>query len=89
MPTVNQNRRGGFLVGLEEHFDCPCPALVIGETVAILGFDIDRSGRGLVARIRRTGKRYQVNVTALEWPGHPPKGADWIAAYEVWSGGTG
>ena len=82
-------QEGGFLVGLEEHFECPCPALVIGEAVTILGFDIDRSGRGLVARIRRKGKSYQVNVTALEWTGRPPKGADWIAAYVVWSGGTG
>ena len=82
-------QEGGFLVGLEEHFDCPCPSLVIGEAVTILGFDIDRSGRGLVARVRRKSKTYTVNITSLEWSGQPPKGSDWIAAYKMWSGGCG
>ena len=63
-------QEGGFLVGPEEHFDCPRPPLVVGEEVTVRGFDSDRRWRGLVARTRRGGKRYQANVTALEWPRH-------------------
>jgi hypothetical protein len=61
-------QEGGFLVGLEEHFDRTYPPLVIGEEVTVLGFDIDKSWRGLVARIRRKGKRCQVDFTVLERP---------------------
>lgn len=86
---TESEQEGGFLVGLEENLAFPCGARVIGEEVEVMGFDIDRSGRGVVAKVRRGGRTYRVNVTSLEWPGKPPRGAEWIDAYVAWSGGSG
>lgn len=77
-----------FLVTLEEHLACPVRALVVGEEVTVLGFDRDPPGE-LVARCRRGRRTYRVNVTALEWPGPPPDGTEWIEAYRVWLRGGG
>jgi hypothetical protein len=86
---TESEQEGGFLVGLEENLVCPSRARVIGEEVDVVGFDMDRSGRGIVAKVRRGGRTYTVNVTALEWGKKPPPGAEWIDAYIRWGGGSG
>jgi hypothetical protein len=86
---TESQQEGGFLVGLEENLTYPCNAWVLGEEVEVVGFDIDRSVRGIVAKVRRRGRNYAVNLTSLEWSGSPPRGADWIDAYIEWGGGAG
>lgn len=86
---TEDEQQGGFLVMLEEHLRCPVRALVVGEDVTVVGFDWDPPGE-IVARCRRDRRVHRVNVTALEWPGAPPQGAEWIEAYRAWlRGGLG
>lgn len=79
-------QEGGFLVMLEEHLAIPFAANVIGEPVEILGFDLANRGQGIVAKVRRKGRKFQVNVFELEFDSPPPKGAEWIDAYRLWAG---
>ena len=77
-----------FVVMLEEHLTCPVRALVVGHPVTVLGFDRDPPGE-IVAKCRTGQRTHRINVTALEWPGAPSKGAEWIEAYAAWlRGGT-
>lgn len=86
---TEDEQHGSFLVMLEEHLRCPVRALVVGEDVTVVGFDWDQPGE-IVARCRRDRRVHRVNVTALEWPGAPPQGAEWIEAYRAWMrGGLG
>lgn len=78
-----EEQHGGFLVSLEENIACPVTALVVGTEVDVLGFDWNPPGE-IVARCRRGDRKYEINVTALEWPGPPPEGAEWIEAYRLW-----
>ena len=79
----------GFLTMIEENLRCPFPARIVGEEVEVVRFDVGPAGRGIVAHCRRGGRRYVVDVLALEWPPHPPDGARWIDAYRAWIEGAG
>ncbi|MHB8512464.1 MAG: calcium-binding protein [Actinomycetota bacterium] len=76
-------QHGGFLVMLEENLACPMSALVVGAEVTVSGFDWNPPGE-IVARCRRGDREHMINVTALEWPGSQPSGAEWIQAYRLW-----
>lgn len=78
----------GLFVTLEEHLRCPARALVVGEAVTVLRFDREASSE-IVALCRRGRRTFRINVTALEWPGAPPPGAEWIEAYRAWLRGGG
>jgi len=80
---TEEEQHGGFLVALEENIPCPVAALVVGAEVQVLGFDWSPPGE-IVARCRRQRRDYEINVTALQWPGSPPEGAEWIEAYRLW-----
>lgn len=77
----------GFLTMLVDNFNFPVRGLVVGEEVFVEGFDWEHPGE-IVARCRRGGRVYEINVTALEWPGAPPLGAEWIDAYRLWLRGA-
>lgn len=82
-----EEQHGAFLVTLEDHIACPVRALVVGEEVTLVGFD--REGMGeIAAKCRRGDRTYRINVTALEWPGALPPGAEWLEAYRAWLSGT-
>jgi len=78
----------GFLVTLEEHLRCPVRGLVVGEAVTVLRFDREPSS-GIVAICRRGRRVFRINLTAVEWPGAPPPGAEWMEAYRAWLRGGG
>ncbi|MBI3595526.1 MAG: hypothetical protein HY203_00050 [Nitrospirae bacterium] len=78
---------GAFLAMLEDHIECPVQACVTGEEVTILGFEREDSFGEILANCRRGRRTYHINVTALEWPGRPPKGGEWIEAYKAWRKG--
>jgi hypothetical protein len=81
-------QESGFLVCMDENFDFPFTALVVGEEVVVDGFDMDSGDPGVMAICGRGGRSFKVSVTSLEWKGKPPKGAAWIEAYRVWLGGA-
>jgi hypothetical protein len=85
--TENE-QHGAFLVMLEDHITCPFRARVVGEEVEVRGFDWDGTPQGIVAICRRKGRTSRVNVTALEWAGRPPIGAEWFDAYRAWLKGN-
>ena len=77
-------QHGAFLVMLEDRVACPFRALVVGEEVDVRGFDWAGAPCEIVALCRRKGRTYRVNVTALQWAGSHPAGAEWFDAYQAW-----
>lgn len=77
-------QHSALLDAVQDHVKCPTAALIIGEPVTLLGFDWYGSPGEIVARCERTGRIYEVNAIALEWPGPPPAGAEWVEAYRAW-----
>jgi hypothetical protein len=76
-----------FHAALEDGIDLPCDAFVIGEPVALVGFDYDGNlRRGLVVRCRREdGSEYRISATEIVLA-EQSKGGHLIAAYREWSG---
>jgi hypothetical protein len=81
-------QHGAFLVMLEDRVACPFTALVVGEEVDVRGFDWAGASHEIVALCRRKGHTYRVSVTALQWAGRRPGGAEWLDAYRAWLKGT-
>jgi hypothetical protein len=81
-------QHGAFLVMLGDPVACPFTALVVGEEVDVRGFDWAGAPHEIVALCRRKGRTYRVNVTALQWAGRRPAGAEWLDAYRAWLRGT-
>lgn len=79
----------GFLTMLEEHIPTPFRARVVGEDVDVQGFDVPDSGIGIVAVVKRGGKKYRVRLVELELGTPPPEGVEWIEAYKLWAKETG
>ena len=73
---------------LEDRVACPFAALVVGEEVDVRGFDWAGAPHEIVALCRRKGRTYRVSVTALQWAGRRPGGAEWLDAYRAWLKGT-
>jgi len=74
----------GFLTMLDENLPFTFKALVVGEEIEVMGIDPNVEDRGIMTICKRKGKKYRVSVTSLEWPGKPPKEAEWIEAYQAW-----
>ena len=76
-----------FRQAFEDDVAVPCDGTVIGEPVAVIGFDYDgNERRGLTAKCRRLdGSQYV--VAASEVLLHPgTRGARYLAAYRKWMG---
>jgi hypothetical protein len=76
-----------FRQAFEDDVAVPCEGTVIGEPVAVIGFDYDgNERRGLTAKCRRLdGSQYVVAASeVLLHPGTP--GARYLAAYRKWMG---
>jgi hypothetical protein len=63
-------------------------ALVVGEEVDVQTFAWAGAPHEIVALCRRKGRTYRVSVTALQWVGRRPAGAEWLDAYRAWLKGT-
>ena len=77
-------QEAAFLVMLEDNLPFPFMALVAGAEVEVTGVDQSDEDRCIMAVCKRMGKKYRVSVTSLEWPGKPPREAEWIEAYKAW-----
>ena len=78
-----EEQLSGFWTMIEENVVCPFQAKVIGEEVTVTGFEWP-SGRNFLAVCERNGKKYQVDLTSLEWTKPRPEGFEWIEAYFLW-----
>jgi hypothetical protein len=76
---------GGFAVMIEDNLEVPFKATVLGVTVTVQ--KVTQTESGIVAVCVREGRHQEISVLDLPLPEPPPKGAQWIAAYQRWSGG--
>ena len=80
----DEEQETGFLTMLQDYLPIPFKALIVGEEVEVVEVDKGREGHCIMVICKRDGKKYKVSVTSLEWPGRPPKAAEWIEAYKAW-----
>lgn len=79
-----EEQHSALLCALQENIQCPTAALIVGEEVTLLGFDWHGSPGEIAARCERGGRVYEISAIALQWPGQPPQGAEWVEAYRAW-----
>ncbi len=84
----DEEQETGFLTMLQDNVATPFKALVVGEAVEVIGFDLGEETGGIVVVCLRKGKKYRVSVTSLEWKGKSPEGAECIEAYKTWLRGN-
>ena len=78
---------GAFHCIIEEHLALPFTTAILGVTVVVKRVDLAVDGR-IVAICSRAGHRQLVPVLDLPLPAQAPDGAEWIAVYRRWVGGT-
>ena len=74
----------GLLTMIQDNVGCPFRAKVIGEEVTVTGFEWPEHHRSLFAVCERNKKKYQVDLTSLEWIEPRPEGFEWVEAYFMW-----
>ena len=69
-----------------EELDYPMSAILIGETVELIGLDGEASSshRGIVALVRYKGQSYSVSLADLHIPDPSCHNAEWLDAYRYW-----
>jgi hypothetical protein len=79
-----------IIVTLDDNLPFPFTAQVIGETVEVIGIDERRSslGRGVIAKVRKGNKEYNVAMSELTVPENF-KGRQWLEMYEYFIQGFG
>ncbi len=86
--TWNEHEEGAaWLAVLEDEVGLPFPTTVLGIEVTVTALDLFGPG-GVAAVCRRGRHRQRVPLTDLSLPDPPPAGAEWIAAYRLWSSRT-
>lgn len=79
-----EEQHTGLLTMIEDNVECPFHAKVIGEKVAVTGFEWPKAGYGLFAVCERNSRKYRVDINSLEWIKPLPEGFEWIEAYQAW-----
>jgi hypothetical protein len=74
----------GLYTMIEENLRLPFDTEVLGMSVKVVSVEMTDSGR-IAAICERGGRRQRVLLEDLPLPSPPPPGADWIAAYRLWS----
>lgn len=84
--AVDAEQLFGFLVGADEAFVRGERASIVGVDVEILAVDSGPDERsGLLARVRRDGRSYEVTPADLTFPARSALGLV-VAAYRRWQG---
>lgn len=76
-------QRVGFYTMMEDNLVFPFPAKVIGATVSVQGIDMKNEER-ILAKVKRVGKEYTVDILDLEIDDKKVNGSEWIDAYRKW-----
>jgi hypothetical protein len=74
----------GFAVMIADNLAVPFETTVLGVTVTVE--KVSETGSGIVAICVRGKHRQAIPVLDLPLPDPPPRGAEWIAAYDRWAG---
>ncbi len=77
----------GFLCQIQGHLAVPFSTKILGVEVVVEKVDMTRAGQ-IVAICRRDNVRQRVGILDLPLPKPAPVGAEWIAAYSHWRGGS-
>ena len=72
----------GLATMIEDFVVTPFDASVIGESVVVTGFKTE--GISIKAVCHRGRRKYNVDLSSMEWLMPSPKGFEWIEAYLEW-----
>ncbi|GIK72774.1 MAG: hypothetical protein BroJett021_17620 [Chloroflexota bacterium] len=77
----------GVLCTLGDNLQFPLSATLMDESVVVHGLNEERSSphRGIVARVERNGRTYDVALADLVFTDTDPVSAEWLAMYRRWS----
>lgn len=78
----------GVLYTLADNLNFPLQATTLGEPVAVMGLDDNRSSprQGVLATVRKGDREYLVALSELEFVDPDPISAEWLAMYRYWLG---
>ena len=78
----------GVLCTLEDNLSFPLQAEMMGEQVEVIGLDGRRSSlrKGIIARVRKGGREYNIGLADLHFSAPDPASAEWLAMYRYWAG---
>jgi calcium binding protein len=79
----DEEQLSGFAVMIEDNLEMPFETTVLGVMVTVNG--ITQTESGIIADCARDGQHQAISVLDLPLPEPPPKGAEWIAAYQHWA----
>ncbi len=74
----------GLFTMIEEHLAIPFETEVLGVSVQVISVEVTDECR-IVTICRRDKRSQRIALEDLPLPSPPPLGADWIAAYRLWS----
>lgn len=74
---------GGWLTMIDDHVGFPFDIELLGVNVTVVGVDMTDACE-LVALCRRGKNRLKVSLLELPPPSPPPKGVEWIEAFQRW-----
>lgn len=80
----DDEQTGGFCVMLEDNLALPFETVLLGVTVAVVGFE-QTSELHIAAMCRRGKEKLRVDILDLPLPSPAPEGAEWIEAFRYWS----
>ncbi len=73
----------GFAVMIEDNFEFPFVAKVVGEEVIVTGVTEEKDR--ILAECERKGKKYDIDIQDIEFTSLV-KGGEWVDAYKKWKG---
>jgi hypothetical protein len=82
--TDDEEQQMAFYTAIEEHVKFPFKTASPGGEVAVQGIGVNDEDE-IVAVCLRGRERLAVPILDLPLPKPPPKGAEWIEAYRLWS----
>jgi len=76
----------GVLYYIESNLSFPFKAKVLGDTIEVIGVDDHQSsmGRGIVAKVRKQGREYNISLADLELDLNDKKNAPYFELYHYW-----
>jgi hypothetical protein len=74
---------GGWLTMIDDYVGFPFDVELLGVNVTVASVDMTDACE-LVALCRRGRSRLKVSLLELPLPSPPPKGAEWIEAFQRW-----
>lgn len=78
-----EEEAGGWLTMIDDNVGFPFDIELLGVTVTVVGVEMTDACE-LVALCRRGKNRLRFSLLELPLPSPPPKGVEWIEAFQRW-----